>query len=168
MVDFVLALPLSSRFCLHLGRLGTWKPAGVRQIKVSPASLKSDVSPFENNGHVNQPNLDRTDDIAFHSMLPPLGAFPDVLSDPHMVQTDHPVCFPISIGDVHLVGGDEGEGDEERNDGLAEVPPRRHPDERGQRQEVHQRHVRLERPLQFIISSRYKFSTNYCNSRHVE
>ena len=55
---------------------------------------------------------------------------------------------------TRLVGGDEGERDEEGDDGLAEVPPRRHPDQRRQRQEVHQRHVRLERPLQFIISSK--------------
>ena len=48
---------------------------------------------------------------------------------------------------TRLVGGDKGERDEEGDDGLAEVPPRRHPDQRRQRQEVHQRHVRLERPL---------------------
>ena len=53
---------------------------------------------------------------------------------------------------TRLVRGDECECDEQRDDGLGEVPPGGHPDERRQRQEVHERHVRLERPLQLINS----------------
>ena len=59
----------------------------------------------------------------------------------------------MNISDItRLVRGDECERDEQRDDGLGEVPPGGHPDERRQRQEVHERHVRLERPLQLINS----------------
>ena len=59
--------------------------------------------------------------------------------------------WPLIQYDItRLVRGDEGERDEQRYDRLAEVPPGGHPDERGQRQEVDERHVGLERLLQVL------------------